>query len=250
MLNELIKNKSHCAFVSPHFDDAVFSAGGLINKLVEGGCKVTIINVFTQTPHKYNTLSAKAYLKQCGYEIAGELYKARTEEDRKVLTNMGCNIINLGFIEALWRQKQSSGFLYELGKILPEINSLYPTYRLHIIKGNIHKKDKLLIEIIADRIGFLTNTYQFDTIFAPIGIGNHIDHIVVNEAIKTLKTESIFWEDFPYSVNSQAKVSDYKSEEVLPDWNKKLHLMKMYESQFDAIFKQIPPSKQEVYFYK
>ena len=36
-------------FLSPHLDDAVFSAGGLIHALTRGGWEVTVATVFTRS---------------------------------------------------------------------------------------------------------------------------------------------------------------------------------------------------------
>ena len=50
-------------FVSPHLDDAVFSAGNLLLTLAEK-TEIMVINVFTQADTKPYTYSAKKYLSR------------------------------------------------------------------------------------------------------------------------------------------------------------------------------------------
>jgi hypothetical protein len=62
IIAHIIKNKIPCYFLSPHLDDAVLSAGGLISSL-SGNTSVTVVNIFTTAGEK-NTLSAKKSIQK------------------------------------------------------------------------------------------------------------------------------------------------------------------------------------------
>jgi len=81
-----------------------------------------------------------------------------------------------------------------------------------------------------------------------MGVGQHIDHIIVREAVKRLKDVSVvLWEDFPYSTYSQSTYSDKEVFVHKPNWSKKVSLMKMYASQYAGVFPQKPKQKNEVF---
>ena len=109
------KIKSPCFFISPHLDDAVFSAGGLMIFLAKKN-PVTVVNVFTEAGDLPYTLSAKKYLSVCEVDDARKLFEQRRNEDQKVLEKVGVKVVNLGFVDALWRKKEGVARF----KIIPE----------------------------------------------------------------------------------------------------------------------------------
>lgn len=238
------KNK-HCLFVSPHLDDAIFSAGGIMYELNKSGNKITVLNVFTKVPTTKPSLSANAFIKQCGYKSANELYAQRAIEDNDALKQVGANIINANFTEALWREKSKSS---KLGEFIPEFNLIYPTYRWHIKRGEVKTEDKNTINELSMLITNLDNNEHFDIIFAPAGVGNHIDHLVVKKAVEEIKNKNvIFWEDYPYALKEDSFDFDkkhFKKYEVKIDWETKLGLIKFYNSQFNAVFAENQPKER------
>ena len=231
LVETIIKDKLSCAFISPHFDDAVFSCGGLIS-LLAGKTKLTVINVFTEAGAK-NSLSAKAYLAQCKTKNAIELYKLRREEDQKILKSLKITVISLGMTEALWRQKKHKNLL---DKLIPEFGLIYPTYRWHIKSGKISSEDNTVYKEIVEKLRQLESSRKFDLIFAPYGIGGHIDHVLSKKAAKNLKGKVIFWLDYPYLLNEEKVNLSKKSFIIKPDWKKKKSLMKKYKTQYNAVF--------------
>lgn len=76
-----LNNKKNYYFISPHLDDAILSAGGLIYDLKDKG-KVKIITVFTN---------------------GDELLLKRKIEDKNVCRYLGVGYLHLGFTDVLWR---------------------------------------------------------------------------------------------------------------------------------------------------
>src|SRR4030042_3118942 len=105
-LKNIINNKTHCYFISPHFDDAIFSVGELMQYL-SGKVDTTVINIFTSCGAAKNSLSARAYLKQCQQDDAKKLFKVRIDEDQRALTSISAKVHNFGYTDALWRRKKA-----------------------------------------------------------------------------------------------------------------------------------------------
>src|SRR5579884_814652 len=137
LVKKIIDKNLPVVFVSPHFDDAVLSCGMLLLQL-GGKVDMTIINVFTTAHGGPYTLSAKQFLKASGgYTNAKLLYEARAKEDQNALSRLPVSVVNLHLEDALFRRKKQRSFL---GKMFPEFDAVYPTYRWHVIK-KISRKD-------------------------------------------------------------------------------------------------------------
>lgn len=241
IIEYITKNKIKCYFISPHLDDAIFSCGGLIHTLRKNKVATTVINVFSEKGDLRDTFSAKAFVKQCGYIDSSKLYADRLKEDRKVLDSLGVKVINLGFIDALWRKRNDKGIRRMVGKIFPEFACLYPTYKWHITKGKINKNDDKLIKRLIKLL--IKNLDSGSILFFPVGIGDHVDHLIVRDAVKLLNDiKKYCWVDFPYSlisVDSHIRHINVKDKKCLfyPDWSIKDHLLRGYRSQYKAVFK-------------
>jgi LmbE family N-acetylglucosaminyl deacetylase len=231
IVDDIITKKKVCYFISPHYDDMIFSAGGLATKLTKTN-KIVVVNVFTTAGHRH-TLSAKAYLGQCNYSDAAELYQDRAKEDKDALAAVADEVIDLGFNEALWRKK--SGLVAKLfGKILPEFDSIYPTYRFHIIKGRVAKADRPTVTAIETKLKEIVSLDNA-VVFCPLGIGNHIDHVITHLACKESFPHPIYWADYPYTQNSDTntKMNSFKYDGHMTE---KTKLVAKYKTQYQAMF--------------
>lgn len=244
LINTILEKKLAVVIVSPHQDDALLSCEALLDKL-NGKAEITVVNAFTAAHKNSYTLSAKQFLKASGYTDASALYKEREEEDKKALSNFQCKIINLGLEDALFRRMKRKSFL---GKIIPEFDHIYPTYRWHIIKA-IAQNDPAIHNLKKQLEQFKNKK---NIIFAPYGIGNHADHKLVRKVCEELFNNIVLYSDFPYNVRSD----DYGKPmlntflyELKPNIKQKDMLLKMYKTQFKGLFtaRKIPEHK-EVYF--
>ena len=245
LLQSIIKNKKTVYFVSPHFDDAILSAGATLQYLAKH-VPVVIINVFTQAGERPYTLSVKANLKQSGFADAKELYREREKEDKMVLGKVTKNITNLGFIDSLWRKKKPS---HPLENLLPEINYIYPTYRFHVAKGKIAKHDLLLIEEIKKKLRKIIKG-ENAVVFCPMAIGDHVDHVIVRKVCDELFANPIHWSDFPYNEKSTKDTDDYEMIVFAKDLKKKQKLIEGYKTQFSAMFQDGLTLRAEKFYYK
>lgn len=253
-INDIVKNRNRCFFISPHQDDAVFSAGGLISYL-SNKTEVIIINVFDGCGSGPYTLSAKAFLKQCAYQTMSDLSTQRYSEDAEVAKRLNVALINLDFDDAQYRKKISNSMITKIiGKVVPEILHIYPIYRINIRGGKISVEDRELIKEI-NRILKSIISKKSDIIFCPISVGGHVDHKIVKKVITDNFKNNFFWMDYPY-IYSDIKNRDIR--DVLnqkyscftydPDWREKELLIKGYKSQYNAIFKYGIKRITEMYF--
>jgi len=244
LVKKIIKEKKDCVIISPHFDDAVLSCGGLLEQLA-GKTNITIANVFTAAHDKPYTLSAKQFLKASGNITALDLYKEREKEDKAVLSQFPVKVINLGLQEALFRRRKQQSFL---GKFLPEFDHVYPTYRWHIVKRIA--KDDYAVSELKKKLKIFKNKKRL--IFAPYGIGEHVDHAIVRKVCEDLFDTVLFYSDFPYNRRLDTygnPINNGKVYRLDPDIRKKTKLIKTYKTQFSGLF---PNGKvtnhEEVYF--
>ena len=244
IVSNIIENKTTCVFVSPHLDDAIFSAGGLILELA-GKTEVTIATIFTKAETSQHTLSAKNFLKISGHKGASmEFFYIRKKEDILACKMAGVNFKHLEFTDALWRKKEKMGLLGKAFKnIFPEINHLYPFYRFNIISGKVVKEDSAAISTIKDKLISLVGEMSNVVIFCPIGAGNHVDHIIVRDICAEIFPRAIFWADFPYNLNFKPDSNFISKMSLSPCvWNKNLQRKKDLILEYKTQTKDIAPA--------
>lgn len=265
LIEKIIKDKVPCYFVSPHFDDAAFSSGGLISYLSDKTC-ITVINVFTSSGDGKNTFSAKAYLKQCYSTDPQRLFNIRSKEDDMVFSRLKLRVINLGFTDGLWRKIERPGIIRSvMGRFLPEFNSLYPTYRFHVVSGKIHKEDDGLKDRIKNKLRDIIGKKPGQVIvFCPLGFGNHVDHLIIRDVCKKyFGNNLVYWSDFPYywQTKNSSLISEERNEFIKASsltkfvfrtmMDVKKQLCELYSSQVDQVVKDKTwLYKQETYYLK
>jgi LmbE family N-acetylglucosaminyl deacetylase len=247
-LQSIIKNKKTCYFVSPHFDDAVFSAGALMTYLSKY-TDIVVVNIFTNAGGRPYTLSAKQYLKQCGFADAEKLFADREKEDKLALKGVVKKVINLGFVDALWRRKNKKDILSALFKNIAEALVVYPTYRFHVLNKKIAGQDLETIVRIKKSLKDVINS-ENSVIFCPMGIGSHIDHVITSKVCEEQFSDVIYWSDFPYNIKAEESINGLDSFSFDQDLRQKQQLSKKYVTQYDAIFKNGFTSQPERFFIK
>jgi hypothetical protein len=155
-------------FLSPHLDDAVFSCAGRILNEKRAGAEVIIATLFSH----------------CGKNSDRRLeYHSRRREDRAAARRVGAKTIWLGLPDA------------------PSRCSYYCSFRTLIFgeaPGESDWKPK-----IAQHLEDLVGQLQPDRIYAPLAVGNHIDHRLTFEAALKLKhppSSRLFYEERPYAL--------------------------------------------------
>jgi LmbE family N-acetylglucosaminyl deacetylase len=234
--------------MSPHFDDAILSAAGLMRFLVKSGVPVTVVNIFTRSGDAASqTLSAKKYLLSTGFSDPAKLYATRRQEDSLVLNKLGVNVINLEFTEALWRRKPLSAVGDLAGQLIPELAHIYPVYRWHITRGRVSPLDSLTSQKLARQLKKIIPGKA--VVFCPWGFGNHVDHLLTRQVCDRL-FRPVYWLDQPYYFRHRqpALPTPYPPQKFPVNPRFKKQAISLYKSQVTRLFKNGKiPLLEEIY---
>jgi LmbE family N-acetylglucosaminyl deacetylase len=170
-------------YISPHFDDAVLSCGGLIWEQTQKGKHVEIWTVCAgDAPPGPLSMLAKVCHFQWGLETAVEVVAARSLENQEAVTLLGAETVNFSIPDCIYRRSPTGELLYPEDVFVP-----------------IHPIEKKLDAEIA---ATLTSELQpDDTIVSPLAIGGHLDHILARHAAEHLDRPISYYADIPYLIN-------------------------------------------------
>jgi LmbE family N-acetylglucosaminyl deacetylase len=227
--------------LSPHLDDAVLSCGALLAH-ASRRVPVTIATFFTEAGPPPYTLSARRFLQQVGFSDAKRLYQARREEDRAVLEGMGVACVHATLPEALFRRKSGPALdsRWRISRVLPELAHVYPTYRLHITSGRIAPEDADTLRGVVQFTEMLASRGPA-LMLAPVGVGGHVDHVLVRTAAERNGGDVAYYSEFPYNQRHEVDAGFARRNALIQttwalELAAKTALILAYRSQADALF--------------
>jgi LmbE family N-acetylglucosaminyl deacetylase len=200
--------------VSPHLDDAVFSAGALLAREAAAGTRVVVATCFTASvPDPQGFALACQLDKGLGPEI--DYMALRRAEDREACARLGAEPMHLPLPEAPNRGYDDAVALFGpplAGDTMRE--ALLPTL------------SRLLADLCPDRV------------LGPAAIGNHVDHSLVRDALTALVPVGLeCWADLPYAARPGMEIPS--CENALPcsrEMEIKLSAAAAYRSQLPFQF--------------
>jgi LmbE family N-acetylglucosaminyl deacetylase len=173
-------------FLAPHFDDAVYSCGGLIHQLTQAGKPVVVHTVMGGRPHP-ERLPDSAIVQELHARWGQEdPVAARIAEDEAAVHSLGAKAVHLvNWLDCIYRKTRD-------GK------TLYPTWES--IFAGINPQDTTA-QLLPTMV--LPPEETVETIYVPLGVGNHVDHLVVRnwglELAQQYRWLTIkFYEEYPY----------------------------------------------------
>lgn len=209
----------NAVMLSPHSDDVALSLGAFLL------ARPILLNIIIITAFSISECTADDSINDSA--IVSSIRKA---EDVNFANSL------CGHVEVRWLDRQDAPL------------------RLNILDESVFSSNFLYISL--DEEKYLTDKIKnecckIDLLFAPMGLGKHIDHIVVrNAALELLKYgfPLVFYEDIPYAadisladIDENAKQLEYltgQSLELFPlktdvTIEKKISLLSCYRSQMD-----------------
>jgi LmbE family N-acetylglucosaminyl deacetylase len=175
-------------YISPHLDDAVLSAGGLIYEQTRAGMDVEIWTFMCGFPPSEEfSPFAQLLHYQWGIPAAAEGVTARRAEDVKAAGIVGAKPIHFDFLDCIYRRGKNGDWLYS--------NVFVPP---HDDDGELPAK---IAESIAARL------QPTDQLVCQIGLGSHLDHVLVRRAVDLLQRPVLYDVDIPYLFNSPAELA-------------------------------------------
>lgn len=174
-------------YLAPHYDDAALSCGGMIHQQNQAGQLVLVITIFAAPPESNEPLSPFAERQHQQWGNPQDAISVRQAEDQAAMQILGADYLRLKFTDCIYRGKPRSGEWYYLSDA-----DLF---------GQVHPAERPLIPQIAEAILELVLAGDDTTVFAPLAVGHHVDHQLVNAAAWQLQQQGYqlaFYEDYPY----------------------------------------------------
>ncbi len=176
-------------YLSPHLDDAVLSAGGLIYEQTQSGIPVEIWTFMCGYPpgREFSPL-AELLHAQWGFASAEETTRSRRDEDRNAAAVVGAKVQHFDFLDCIYRRRANGEWLYSEISVPP-----FP-------------EDADLPKQIAEAVS--ARLLPDDVLVAQLSVGSHVDHVLVRQAAELLGRPLLYDIDIPYMF--------YKPEEYAP----------------------------------
>lgn len=188
--------KTHI-YISPHLDDAVFSCGGRIWQQKQSGATVLVVTVFGGVPASDVPLSPFAQSLHQRWGNPTNAARQRQEEDRAALAVLGAEPIHWPYLDCIYRRLPNGDFAYANEEAL---------------WGEIHPSESDLLQELVARLTQLLCVNPEGLLYGPLGVGHHVDHLLVRRAL-TLSGLTVRWyEDFPYAEKPSALRNAFDTE--------------------------------------
>ncbi|HJR81534.1 MAG TPA: PIG-L family deacetylase [Anaerolineales bacterium] len=169
-------------YLSPHLDDAVLSAGGLIYEQTQSGIPVEIWTCMCGFPpdlpeSEYSSF-AQSLHREWGFSSAVEGIRLRRQEDQSAASQIGASVLHFDFLDCIYRRGTNGGWLYDAIALPPR------------------EEDTDLPSQIAAVV--TTRLMPDDVLVCQLSVGSHVDHVLVREAAELLSRPLLYDVDIPY----------------------------------------------------
>lgn len=166
-------------YISPHLDDAVFSAGGLIHEQSQAGMAVEIWTLMCGYAREEDVSPyAQAIHSQWGFSSAAETTRMRREEDKRAAAILGAHTVHFDFLDCIYRRATNGEWLYWDVFVPP------------------HPQDAELPSRIAQAIS--ARLQLDDVLVCQLAVGSHVDHVLVRQGVELLGRSLRYDIDVPY----------------------------------------------------
>jgi LmbE family N-acetylglucosaminyl deacetylase len=221
-------------FLSPHYDDSPLSAGATVKILADNGFTPETLVVFGAEPDRAQPLSPFATAMHAGWGLTAEkvIASRQAEENAAAMILGACSRV-LPFRDAIYR-----------GHAYLSDDDLF---------GAPSANDASLPGEIVASLDLGERPDRSTRLYAPLGIGRHVDHQLVHRAGADLAAagwDVWFYEDIPYALKPgalEARLTELGAATHLEPaaciaaaraWNAKLDAILSYPSQLETVFRQ------------
>lgn len=218
-------------YLSPHLDDAALSCGGALAQLADTGQPALVVNVCSGSPAPGTQFSPFAQEQHRRWDLPPEAaVRRRLAEDAAALQILGADSLQLDLLDAIYRMPAA----------YVDNATLF---------GRPDPADPLAAELRAI-LPALLDRHPGATLYAPLGVGNHVDHQAVHTVAAELAAAGApvrFYEDYPYVGKAGALAARlaalggaerFRSEEtdIAATLERKIAAIAAYASQLDVLF--------------
>lgn len=175
-------------YLSPHLDDAVLSAGGLIREQTRSGLDVEVWTTMCGFPPDAELSPyARSLHAQWGIAAAADLVSARRREDLDAARILGAKTAHFDFLDCIYRRGADGGWLYANVFVPPhEADTGLPAQIAAAVAARLQPDDQLVCQL---------------------ALGAHVDHVLVRRAAEQLQRPLFYLADIPYLFNHPAELA-------------------------------------------
>ena len=237
-----VAGATHHIVLSPHYDDMALSIGATMATFADANRQVTDLIVFGAEPSGV-TLHAFAQHHHDRWGLtAVEVVTARRAEEARAVQILGAATANLPFVDAIYRSDYYVSDSMLFGSPAPAESDLperIATAAVETARALVRTDDRSLPESVR--------------FYAPLAIGNHVDHQTVFEvAVRLNGLGYVVWlyEDLPYAMigdNSDhrravlaslgIRIETVASIPTDTGWTRKIEAVLAYPSQLETVFR-------------
>lgn len=179
-------------YLSPHFDDAVLSCGGLIWEQAQAGERVQVWTICAGEPG--GELSGFAHEKHRSWESGMNTVPLRRAEDTESCAILGADTRYFSIPDCIYRRHPLEGnFLYD------SESSLW---------GGLHPAEAHLPGELSSILG---REIPAETrLVVPLALGNHVDHHLTRAAADGLGRSPWYYADYPYVLDCDGQLAEMR----------------------------------------
>lgn len=166
-------------YLSPHFDDAALSCGGLIWEQAQRGEHVEVWTICAGAPPQAE-LSPFASSLHERWQTGADAVIERRREDQEACRAMGASLHHFTVPDCIYRPRQD-----EPCPVCDTEESLFTGF---------NPQDSLLADELAGQI----RAEKEAAIVSPLGLGGHVDHWLVRTAAERSGCRLLYYPDYPY----------------------------------------------------
>lgn len=186
----------HWVYLSPHLDDAVLSAGGLVWEQVQSGDRVEIWTICAgdPPPPPYTAFVEELHTRW-GVSPA-QASTIRRAEDAAACRALGAGFRHSPIPDCIYRRVATTG-----APVIAERDDLFRPVPL--------AEPYLIGEISSWIQAALPHRAR---LVSPMALGGHVDHRLVRAAAESLGLSLYFYADYPYAVADPLDGTDLRSQ--------------------------------------
>ena len=178
-------------YLSPHYDDAALSCGGLIWEQIRAGEKVSVWTICAGEPPLIN-MSQFAETLHSRWKTGVEAVRQRKREDLASCTILGATLRHFTIPDCIYRRGEDGQPLYDSEQA---IYGDFLTEETPLRKGLNEELKSLLQEKIT-----------VINLVCPLTVGHHVDHQLVRSASESLGCPLWYYADYPYVVENASSI--------------------------------------------
>ncbi|HWQ12887.1 MAG TPA: PIG-L family deacetylase [Roseiflexaceae bacterium] len=214
-------------YLSPHLDDAALSCGGSIAAHLAQDARVLVVTLCTASPPPEGPFNAVAQEFHADWGLeAADVMAVRLGEELLAMERLGPDFFWAGMLDAIYRVPHA-------------YTSRETLFSTPVPDDPLHAELRQLLAALRARA-------PHATLYAPLGVGDHVDHLVAYDAaLATAGPALAFYEDVHYVLQPGALERRLAAvrEPLAPSLidisavlERKIHAIAAYGSQVPELF--------------